>query len=175
MTYITVGQVSRVLTQTEMNDNDRKWSDCDLKWCVCFPGKVLVFGVGSGLLNLCEHGKCLRRNAVILMTWNVKMNDDNFTSDHHVGLMNSSCWNRSNAVPQHTYGGAGERGGTAPTHSRLRHGGKWSASRTGHSLPPVPTGHEAGRASEPVWTKTLQEKSFASAGDRTSIARFSSL
>jgi hypothetical protein len=33
--------------------------------------------------------------------------------------------------------------------------------------PPVPTGQEAGWASVPVWTQRLQEKSLASAGDRT--------
>jgi hypothetical protein len=33
--------------------------------------------------------------------------------------------------------------------------------------PPVPIVQEAGWASEPVWTQRLEEKSFASAGDRT--------
>jgi hypothetical protein len=41
-------------------------------------------------------------------------------------------------------------------------------------LPPVLIGHESGWAAEPVWTQGLEEKSFASAGDRTSIARSSS-
>jgi hypothetical protein len=40
--------------------------------------------------------------------------------------------------------------------------------------PPVPIVQEAGWAPEPVWTQRLEEKSFASAGDRTSIARSSS-
>jgi hypothetical protein len=40
--------------------------------------------------------------------------------------------------------------------------------------PPVPTVQEAGWAPEPVWTQRLEEKSFASAGDRTPIARSSS-
>jgi hypothetical protein len=40
--------------------------------------------------------------------------------------------------------------------------------------PPVRIVHEAGWAPEPVWTQRLQEKSFASAGDRTQIARSSS-
>jgi hypothetical protein len=40
---------------------------------------------------------------------------------------------------------------------------------------PVPIVQEAGWASEPVWTQGLEEKSFDSAGDRTSIARSSSL
>jgi hypothetical protein len=39
---------------------------------------------------------------------------------------------------------------------------------------PVPTGQEAGWAPEPVWTQTIEEKSFAPAGDRTPIARSSS-
>jgi hypothetical protein len=40
--------------------------------------------------------------------------------------------------------------------------------------PPVPIVQEAGWAPEPVWTQRLEEKSFAPAGDRTSIARSSS-
>jgi hypothetical protein len=40
--------------------------------------------------------------------------------------------------------------------------------------PPVPIVQEAGWAPEPVWTKRIEEKSFASAGDRTPIARSSS-
>jgi hypothetical protein len=58
-------------------------------------------------------------------------------------------------------------------------GGEWSASRPGGSLAPykgpsVPTGQESGWAAEPLWTQRLQETSFASAGDRTSITRSSS-
>jgi hypothetical protein len=40
--------------------------------------------------------------------------------------------------------------------------------------PPVPIEQKAGWAPEPVWTQTLEEKSFAPAGDRTPIARSSS-
>jgi hypothetical protein len=40
--------------------------------------------------------------------------------------------------------------------------------------PPVPTVQEAEWAPEPVWTQRLEEKSFASAGDRTSTALSSS-
>jgi hypothetical protein len=55
-------------------------------------------------------------------------------------------------------------------------GGEWLASRPGRALPPgkgspVPIVQEAGWAPEPVWTQRLEEKSFAPAGDRTSIAR----
>jgi hypothetical protein len=39
---------------------------------------------------------------------------------------------------------------------------------------PVPIGREAGWAPEPVWTQRIEDKSFAPAGDRTSIARKSS-
>jgi hypothetical protein len=44
-------------------------------------------------------------------------------------------------------------------------GGEWSASRPGRAFapgkgPPVLNVHEAGWASEPVWTQRLQEKSF---------------
>jgi hypothetical protein len=40
--------------------------------------------------------------------------------------------------------------------------------------PPVPIGQEAGWDPEPVWTKRLEENSFAPAGDRTPIVRSSS-
>jgi hypothetical protein len=55
-------------------------------------------------------------------------------------------------------------------------GGKRSVSRPGRALspgkgPPVPIIQKARLASEPVWTQRLEEKSFACAGDRTSIAR----
>jgi hypothetical protein len=45
------------------------------------------------------------------------------------------------------------------------HGGEWSASRPDRSLapgkgPPVPIVQEAEWAPEPVWTQTLEEKSF---------------
>jgi hypothetical protein len=40
--------------------------------------------------------------------------------------------------------------------------------------PPVTIVQEAGWAPEPVWTQRLEEKSFATAGDRTPIARSSS-
>jgi hypothetical protein len=58
-------------------------------------------------------------------------------------------------------------------------GGEWSESSPGRALPPgkgppIPIGQEAGWAPEPVWTQRLEEKSFASAGDRTPIARLSS-
>jgi hypothetical protein len=58
-------------------------------------------------------------------------------------------------------------------------GGEKSASCFRCSLapgkgPPVPIVQEAGWAPEPVWTQRLEEKSFASAGDRTLIARWSS-
>jgi hypothetical protein len=36
--------------------------------------------------------------------------------------------------------------------------------------PPVPIVQAAGWASEPVWTQRLEEKSFASSGDRSLIA-----
>jgi hypothetical protein len=59
-------------------------------------------------------------------------------------------------------------------------GGEWSVSHPGHALPPgkgppVPIVQEDGWAPEPVWTQRLQEKSFAPAGDRISIARSSIL
>jgi hypothetical protein len=36
---------------------------------------------------------------------------------------------------------------------------------------PLPIGQEAGWAPEPVWTQRLEEKSFASAGDRTPVVQ----
>jgi hypothetical protein len=41
--------------------------------------------------------------------------------------------------------------------------------------PPVPIVQETGWVSEPVWTQMLVDKSFAPAGDRTLIARLSSV
>jgi hypothetical protein len=41
--------------------------------------------------------------------------------------------------------------------------------------PSVPTGQEAGWASELVWAQRLEGKSFASVGDRTYVVRSSSL
>jgi hypothetical protein len=38
--------------------------------------------------------------------------------------------------------------------------------------PTVPIDEEAGRASEPVFIQRLEEKSFASAGDRTPFIQF---
>jgi hypothetical protein len=57
--------------------------------------------------------------------------------------------------------------------------GEWSASRPGRALPlgrgpPVSIVQEAGWAPELVWTQTVEQKSFAAAGDRTSIVRSSS-
>jgi hypothetical protein len=55
-------------------------------------------------------------------------------------------------------------------------GGEWSASRKGCALAPgkdpsVPTVYEAGWASDLVWTQRLEEKSFASAGDRNPVVQ----
>jgi hypothetical protein len=57
--------------------------------------------------------------------------------------------------------------------------GEWSALRPGRALPagkgpPVPIEQEAGWAPEPVWTKRIEEKYFAPAGNLTPIARSSS-
>jgi hypothetical protein len=54
-------------------------------------------------------------------------------------------------------------------------GGEWSASRPGRALvpgkgPPVPTGREAGWSQEAVSAQSLEEKSPASARDRTLIS-----
>jgi hypothetical protein len=55
-------------------------------------------------------------------------------------------------------------------------GGEWSASRPERVSPPgtgspVPGGQETGWAPEPVWTQRLEERSFASAGDRIWVAQ----
>jgi hypothetical protein len=58
-------------------------------------------------------------------------------------------------------------------------GGEWSASRpcrlTLRKYAPVPTGYEAGWASEPVWTIWRRVKSVAATGYRTPAPRWSSL
>jgi hypothetical protein len=51
-------------------------------------------------------------------------------------------------------------------------GGEWSVSCPDHALPPpkglpVPTGQEAGWATEQVWMQKLEEKSLAPANDQT--------
>jgi hypothetical protein len=94
----------------------------------------------------------------------------------------SHDWNwtlgKGKAVLLHAMEALGGRGGIAPTHSRPRH----CMGVSGHCHapaallppgkgPPVPIVQEAGWAPEPVWTQRLEEKSFASAGDRTPIAR----
>jgi hypothetical protein len=53
-------------------------------------------------------------------------------------------------------------------------GGEWSASRPGRALLPgkgypVPTVQEAGWVSELFWIQRLEERYFASAGDRISV------
>jgi hypothetical protein len=86
------------------------------------------------------------------------------------------------AVPQHTYGGVGGRGDIAPTHSQLRHlmGGVLSASRPGRDLPPgkgprYPLDRRLGGSQSWSGHRVFRKNPLASAGDRTSIARSSSL
>jgi hypothetical protein len=55
-------------------------------------------------------------------------------------------------------------------------GCEWSASRPGCALPPrkelpVPIGQEAEWAPELVWTRRLEEESFAPAGDQTPVVQ----
>jgi hypothetical protein len=77
------------------------------------------------------------------------------------------------AVPQHTYEAQGERRYSSYSFmASALDGGELSASRPGRVLssgkgPPVPIVQEAGWAPELVWIQSLEEKSFASAGDRT--------
>jgi hypothetical protein len=78
------------------------------------------------------------------------------------------------------YRHAGDKGGKYTSCSfstSALDGGEWSASRprqrfTRGKEHPVPIGKEAGWAPELIWTQRLQETSFASAGDRTSVTRF---
>jgi hypothetical protein len=85
---------------------------------------------------------------------------------------------KAKAVPLHAtkaLGAGGRRHSTYSFSTSGLYGGEWSASRSGRALapgtkPPVPTVQEAGCATEPVWTERLEEESFTSAGDRTSIA-----
>jgi hypothetical protein len=76
--------------------------------------------------------------------------------------------------PATRHGGAwGERRYSSDSFSTSAlDGGEWSASCPGRALPPgkgppLPIVQEAGWAPEPVWTQRLEEKSFASAGDRS--------
>jgi hypothetical protein len=68
----------------------------------------------------------------------------------------------------------GEIGGIAPTHDGVSCQRHAPAALYPRGKDPVPIVQEAGWAPEPVWTQMLEEKSFASAGDRTPIARSSS-
>jgi hypothetical protein len=75
----------------------------------------------------------------------------------------------------HHAGDKGERKYSSSFLTSTLDAGKWSASRPGHALPlgkgsSVPTGLEAGWASELVWTERLEEKS--SAGDRTPVVQY---
>jgi hypothetical protein len=80
----------------------------------------------------------------------------------------------SKAVPLHDMVAIGGREVIAPTHSWPRHYMGWVVSVTPRGKDPVPTVQEAGWAPEPVWTQSLEEKSFAPAGDRTPITLSSS-
>jgi hypothetical protein len=86
--------------------------------------------------------------------------------------------NKKQSSPATRHGGAwGERKYSSYSFlTSALDGGEWSASRPGRALapgkgPPVQIVQEAGWASEPVWTQRIEEKPFASAGDRTLIAR----
>jgi hypothetical protein len=73
----------------------------------------------------------------------------------------------------------GERQYSSYTLTSALDGGEWSASRPGRALtpgrwPPVHIVQEAGWTPEPVCTQ-IEEKPFASAGDRTPVALSSSL
>jgi hypothetical protein len=79
--------------------------------------------------------------------------------------------------PATRHGGAwGERYSSYSFFTSALDGGEWSASHPGRVLrpgkgPPVPIVQEAGWAPELVWTQRIEEKSSASAGDRTPIAQ----
>jgi hypothetical protein len=85
------------------------------------------------------------------------------------------------AVPLHATKAQGERMYSSYSFSTsLLDGGEWSASRPGSTLapgkePPVPIVQGAGWASELVCLQGLEEKSSASVGDRTTLARSSNL
>jgi hypothetical protein len=104
---------------------------------------------------------------------------DRVAACFHADSFNTSSLIMGKAVAQHAYGGVGAEEVFQLIHSLGTRGDEWSASRPGRDLSPgkgrpVPIVQETGWAPEPVWTQTLEEKSFASAGDRTSIARSSS-
>jgi hypothetical protein len=85
---------------------------------------------------------------------------------------------KKESCPATCHGGAfGERRYSSYSFLTLALDGvEWSASRPGHALPPgkgplVPTGQEAGWASEPVWTQRLEEKSSAYVGYRSPVVQ----
>jgi hypothetical protein len=84
---------------------------------------------------------------------------------------------KSKAVSLHAMEAHGERRYSSYSFmTSVIDGGERLASRPGRTFPlekgpPVPIVQEAGWAPEPVWTQRLEQKSFASAWDRTSIAR----
>jgi hypothetical protein len=88
----------------------------------------------------------------------------------------TSC-KKSRAVPLHAMETHGERRYSSYSYLILAlDGGEWSASRPDRTLPLgkeplVPIGQEAGWAPEPVWTQRLEEKSSASARDRTPVVQ----
>jgi hypothetical protein len=117
-----------------------------------------IFSVSSGSVAICKTNNRDKRCA------------------HPTELEAVSKVKQSRYTPWRRLGG--EEYSSSFTTSALD-GDEWSASRPDRTLlpekgPPVPIVQEAGWAPEPVLTQRLEEKSFASAGDRTPIARSSS-
>jgi hypothetical protein len=93
---------------------------------------------------------------------------------------NYSLNTKAKAVPLHaTKAPGGEEYTSYSFSTSALNGGECSASRPGRTLapgkgPPVSILQEAGWAPEPIWTQRLEEKFFASARNRISVARSSS-
>jgi hypothetical protein len=85
---------------------------------------------------------------------------------------------KSKAVPLHAVETLGWRGGIAPNHSRPRHqmgvSGQRHAPAELYPGERTPGTHWTGGwvgPTEPVWTQSQEEKSFASAVDRTPVVQ----
>jgi hypothetical protein len=120
-----------------------------------------------------KFASCVNQIRYQVPTLGLRMCDDN--------VYTQRAKKKEQSSPATRFGGAwGERSySTYSFSTSALDRGEWSASRPGRALPPVkgppvPIVQEAGWASEPVWTQRIEEKSFAPAGDRTSIARSSS-
>jgi hypothetical protein len=117
------------------------------------------------------------RRCIVLVTeatsWNKLQSRITFTSNSSLTFMNlkqklfqNTSWRRLDGEEVYS---------SYSFSTSALDGSEWSASRRGRALPrakdpPVPIAQDAEWAPEPVWKQRLEEKSFASVGDRTLLA-----